>query len=59
MENKKFRQMQVDVARHIEELSGNALNDRLFIVWWHGPCLVAGGNFLWPYNEVVSIKGKS
>lgn len=54
--NKQVKQMMIDVERYISISMGNDFNDRLFITWFDGPCLIAGANFLWLSTGVVSIK---
>ncbi|CAM0009261.1 hypothetical protein VPHK375_0033 [Vibrio phage K375] len=55
MDNKKARQMMVDVEKSISMAMGNSLDDRSCIVWFDGPCLIAGGNFIWLSSGVVSL----
>lgn len=53
--NKKVKRMMVDVERYISISMGNTFNDRLFITWFDGPCLIAGANFLWLSTGVTSL----
>ncbi|CAH9012672.1 putative TMhelix containing protein [Vibrio phage 191E37-1] len=55
MNNKKVRQMMVDVEKHLSNKAGNTFDERLFITWFDGPCLVSGANFMWLCEGVVSL----
>lgn len=60
MNNKKVKQMMVDVAKHISVSNGNPLcDDKMWISWIDGPCLsTAGANFIWLHTGIVSIKAE-
>ena len=55
MKNKKVKQMMVDVEKYLSIKAGNTFDERLFITWFDGPCLVSGANFMWLSEGVVSL----